>query len=64
MELPLTMIIAVNQVRRQFEECAPDAPAQPYFAPVPRTHRVRAASARVLVRLADAVAPPPQPACR
>jgi hypothetical protein len=62
MELPIAIIIGVDQVRRQFAECAPDAPAKPVLERRPRTHRVRAASARGLIRLAHAITPP-EPAC-
>jgi len=57
------MIIGVDQVRRQFAECAPDAPARPEVARPPRVRRARAASARLLIRLAHAITPP-EPACR
>jgi len=63
MEWPMAMIIGVDQVRRQYAEIAPDAPAVPPVERPPRTHRARAASARVLVRLANAITPP-EPACR
>jgi hypothetical protein len=68
MELPMAMIIGVDQVRRQFAECAPDAPALPHVERTPRGRRVRAASARMLIQLAQAIAPPAvprrEPACR
>ncbi|WP_433382883.1 hypothetical protein ACQPZX_19825 [Actinoplanes sp. CA-142083] len=63
MELPLLMIVAVNQVRRQFEECAPDAPAVPLVPRAPAARQTRAALARGLIRMAGVVAPP-EPACR
>ncbi|MCU7728317.1 hypothetical protein ODJ79_31775 [Actinoplanes sp. KI2] len=63
MELPIAMIIGVAEVRRQFAECAPDAPAIPVVERPPRAHRVRAASARVLIRLAHTITPP-EPVCR
>jgi len=63
MELPIAMIIGVAQVRRQFAECAPDAPALPVVERPPRAHRLRAKSARGLIRLAQAITPP-EPACR
>jgi hypothetical protein len=58
MELPLLMIVAVDQVRRQYAECAPGAPAQPWIERAPRRRRVRGAFARGLIRLAHAIAPP------
>lgn len=68
MELPIAMIIGVDQVRRQFAECAPDAPALPHVERAPRARRMRAASARMLIQLAGAIAPPAAPrreaACR
>ncbi|WP_034216999.1 hypothetical protein [Actinoplanes subtropicus] len=63
MSLPVAMIIGVDQVRRQFAESAPDAPARPEVARPPRARRARAASARALIRLAQAITPP-EPACR
>jgi hypothetical protein len=63
MELPLMMIVAVNQVRRQYEECAPNAPALPYVERAPRNHRMRGAVSGGLIRLAHAIAPP-EPVCR
>ncbi|GAA3942962.1 hypothetical protein [Actinoplanes auranticolor] len=63
MELPTAMIIAVDQVSRQFAECAPDAPAQPHVERSPEARRVRVALARGLIRLAHVIAPP-EPACR
>ena len=63
MELPTAMIIAVDQVNRQFAECAPDAPALPHVERSPGARRVRVALARGLIRLAQVIAPP-EPACR
>ena len=63
MELPTAMIIGVGQVRRRFEESAPDAPAVPEPERAPGQRRARAALARGLIRLAHALAPP-EPACR
>jgi hypothetical protein len=63
MELPTALIIGVNQVSRQFAECAPDAPAVPEAERVPGPRRIRAALARGLIRLAHTLAPP-EPACR
>jgi hypothetical protein len=59
----MAKIIGVDQVRRQYAESAPDAPVLPPVERPPRTHRARAASARVLIRLANAITPP-EPACR
>jgi hypothetical protein len=58
MELPIAIIIGVEQVRRQFAECAPDAPALPVIERPPRARRTRSVSARALIRLARAIAPP------
>lgn len=63
MELPTAMIISVDQVSRQFAECAPDAPALPDVERSPRARPIREALARGLIRLAHAIAPP-RPACR
>lgn len=63
MELPTAMIIGVNQVSRQFAECAPDAPAVPPTDRPPRTRPLRRGLARGLIRLAHVIAPP-EPACR
>ncbi|WP_433305741.1 hypothetical protein ACQP2F_18895 [Actinoplanes sp. CA-030573] len=57
MNLPIAVIIGVDQVRRQFADAAPDAPARPEVERVPRVHRVRAALARGLIRLARSIAP-------
>ena len=63
MELPVAMIIGVDQVRRRFAECAPDAPAVPDAVRKPRDRHMRVALARGLIRLARAIAPP-EPARR
>jgi hypothetical protein len=63
MELPTAMIIGVDQVRRQFAECVPEAPAVPHVERMPKPRRVRVALARGLIRLAHAIAPP-EPVCR
>ena len=58
MELPIAIIIGVEQVRRQYAECAPEAPALPVIERPPRARRTRSVSARALIRLARAIAPP------
>ncbi|MFI5891463.1 hypothetical protein ACIA5D_15270 [Actinoplanes sp. NPDC051513] len=63
MELPTAMIIGVDQVRRSFAECAPDAPAVRQVERPPRNRRARVTLARGLIRLARAIAPP-EPVCR
>jgi len=64
MELPSAFVFGVDQVRRNFDECAPGAPAVP--EPTRRTggRRARATLARGLIRLGHAIAPSPEPACR
>ncbi|MBL7260188.1 hypothetical protein [Paractinoplanes lichenicola] len=63
MELPSAMIMGVDQVRRRFAECAPDAPARPEPVRAGTRRRFRRALAGGLIRLAHAIAPP-EPVCR
>jgi hypothetical protein len=59
LELPFATHLAVESVRRQFDPTAPPEPDRPRrsFRPV---HHARAATAAVLHRAAEALAPAPE----